>query len=712
MLYYIICRKEMYRYFTDQQGEKTVIRETGKIQTGEEKTKLKKYRPILWMIFGVLAAEIFLFNFSAWKSLFYKERIVFEQIGVEGGVETAEGTREYVVPEGTLVLHVAGVDRKIHNLFFAVDFSEEEGIPYTVTLTDEGNYYPYSLPERMLMPGIKKSYYTNIYPSGKAGEITVQFTVPAGSVATVNAVCANARIPWVFSIGRVVVLFGAVLLFYRALWGEKRQKEAEVCLGTKKQMWIAGAAALLMIGMAWKLAHVNPICVVSPWPHHKQYQELAEALAEGHCYLDFEPSEGLLNAPNPYDTIYLQANGIDYRADYAYFEGKYYVYFGVVPELLLYLPCYLLTGRHLPNYIAVFLFYSGFILAVFALFWEMVKRWFSRIPFFLYLLVSVLTVCAGNYLFVIARPDLYDVPIMAANMFTAAGLWLWIRGKYTSSVKGRKIYYALGSLSMALVAGCRPQMLLFSFLAIPLFWEEVMEKRELFGKKNLWDTFCLCIPYLLVAAGIMYYNAARFGSPFDFGASYSLTSNDMTKRGFNVSQALLGIWHYFFRPPVAGSDFPYLEGVQIASGSYMGKLNAEYTYGGLLAGNAFLWLLFRLGRGRELLKKKRLYGAVLTGITVSAVLAVVDVTGAGILQRYMVDMIWGVWLAVVLVCFALGEKAMAEGTMRRLMVCLAVVCILQAFYGFGVVFGNGDLSVNVRTSNPELYYWLEGLMRF
>lgn len=689
-----------------------MIRKTGTIQAGAGNERWKKYRPILWIILGVLAAELFIFNFSAWKSLFYKERMVFEQIDVEGGMETAEGSGEYVVPEGTLVLHVAGVDREIHNLFFAVDFSEEEGIPYTVTLTDEGNYYPYSLPERMLMPGIRKSYYTNIYPSGKTGEITVTFTVPAGSVATVNAVCANARIPFVFHIGRAVLLFGVVLLLYRALWGEKRQEEADAFLGTWRQALAAGAVALVLVGVAWKLAHVNPICVVSPWPHHKQYQELAEALAEGHCYLDYEPSEGLLNAPNPYDTIYLQANGIDYRADYAYFEGKYYVYFGVVPELLLYLPCYLLTGRHLPNYIAVFLFYSGFILAVFALFWEMAKRWFSRIPFFLYLLVSILTVCAGNYLFVIARPDLYDTPIMAANMFTAAGLWLWIRGKYTLSVKGRRICYILGSLCMALVAGCRPQMLLFSCLAIPLFWEEVMEKRVLFGKKNLWDTICLCVPYMLVAAGIMYYNAARFGSPFDFGAAYSLTSNDMTKRGFHLSQALLGIWHYFFRPPVVGSDFPYLEGVQIASASYMGKLNAEYTYGGLLASNAFLWILLWMGKGKELLKKRRLYGAALTGIAVSAVLAVVDVTGAGILQRYMVDMVWGVWLAAVLVCFALGEKARKEGTMRRLMVCLAVVCMLQALYGFGVVFGNGDLSVNVRTSNPGLYYWLEGLMRF
>lgn len=59
---------------------------------------------------------------------------------------------------------------------------------------------------------------------------------------------------------------------------------------------------------------------------------------------------------NPYDTIALQAAGIGYRADYAYHNGKYYVYFGIVPVLLLYLPYYLLTGGALQNYVAVFVF--------------------------------------------------------------------------------------------------------------------------------------------------------------------------------------------------------------------------------------------------------------------------------------------------------------------------------------------------------------------
>ena len=42
---------------------------------------------------------------------------------------------------------------------------------------------------------------------------------------------------------------------------------------------------------------------------------------------------------------------------------------------------------------AVFLFYSGFILAVFALYREVVKQWFVNTPFFLYILACALTVC-------------------------------------------------------------------------------------------------------------------------------------------------------------------------------------------------------------------------------------------------------------------------------------------------------------------------------
>ena len=682
-----------------------------------------KWIPFFRLIAGALIIELVICNFSGWKSLLYRDRVVFEKIGVEGGAVISEDSSQYFVPDGTLTLYIDDIDMTVHNLFMAVDFPESTPVTYTVSLTDEGNYYPYYLPEQVLMPGIPRSFYTNVYPAGKVHSVAIQFTVPAESTVMVSGICANARVPFLISPVRFLFVLGVVFLFYYLLRTDKWQ--AQICRDTKQQRIITAALIVILMAMSWSLAHINPICITSPWPHHKQYQELAEVMAEGHFDLSVEASEGLLNAENPYDTIYLQANGIHYLADYAYYEGKYYVYFGVVPELLLFLPKYILTGNHMPNYMAVFLFFCGFILAIFALYREMVRRWFGRTPYFLYLMLCTMTVCCGNYLFVIARPDLYDTPIIAANMFTVAGLWLWLKGKYARPGKGRIICLFLGSLCMALVAGCRPQMLLFSFLTIPLLGTELIPwlrrtdsdnkdvpVQSLLNRKTVTDALSICLPYLFVAAGIMYYNAARFGSPFDFGATYSLTSNDMTKRSFNLNQTLLGLWHYLFRPPVIESDFPFLQGIQIASASYMGKLNAEYTYGGLLACNAFLWIIFSVRRGKKMLKEKGIYILTILSAAFTVILCIVDVTGAGILQRYMVDMIWGIWFAAILLMLAWIERAADAGTLKTAALFLAVVCLLQAVYGFGVVLGNGDLSVNVRISNPELYYYLRELVRF
>ncbi|WMC91803.1 hypothetical protein [Kineothrix sp. MB12-C1] len=668
----------------------------------------KKVMPVIWLIIGALMAEVFLCNFSSWKSLYYREEIIFssEEMVVEGGELLEKGIGEYIVREGVLQMRLPQIDRELYNLSIAAEFSEDAAIPYTLWLTDEGNHYFYSLPENYLVPGISRTSFTNLYPSGKVREIIVQLDVVPGSVVKVGEIRANTYIPFSFHPERLLFFFGISLLFYLL-------RNTSIKIEGKVKQVVMVSIVVLLIGMAFRLTNVNPVARISPWPHHKQYQELAEAMAKGQLFLDIEPSEELRNVSNPYDTIYLQANRIDYRADYAYYEGKYYVYFGVVPELMFYLPFYLLTGHHLPNYFVVFLYYSGFIASVFVLYGEVIKRWFSKIPFAIYLLLSTMTVMCGTYLTVIIRPDLYHAPIIAATMFTVGGLWLWIKGKYAEE-KRKKIYFLLGSLSMALVAGCRPQMLLFSILAVPLFWEEVIKKRELFSRRSLWNTVCICIPYVVIAIGIMYYNGARFSSPFDFGATYSLTSNDMTRRSFQLQQTFLGLWHYFLQPPFIGSDFPYLLGNQITSASYMGKLNAEYTYGGLLACNVFTWVLFVLftKKGRMELKRKGIYGIVLTSIAISLMIGIVDVTGAGILQRYMVDMIWGMWFAAVLVMLLFIEKAEGGAYYRMLMGVIVVVFLLQAAYGFGVVFGGGDLSVNVRRTNPELYYRVKELFVF
>ena len=87
----------------------------------------------------------------------------------------------------------------------------------------------------------------------------------------------------------------------------------------------------------------------------------------------------------------------------------------------------------------------------------------------------------------------------------------------------------------------------------------------------------------------MYYNYARFGSVFDFGASYNLTTNDMRYRGWVWGRIPYGIFVYLFQPVKLTTDFPFMETL-FASTHYMGITIQEFTPGGLFATHLFAWL--------------------------------------------------------------------------------------------------------------------------
>ena len=412
---------------------------------------------------------------------------------------------------------------------------------------------------------------------------------------------------------------------------------------------------------------------------------------------------------NPYDTIALQAAGIGYRADYAYHNGKYYVYFGIVPVLLLYLPYYLLTGGALQNYVAVFVFFAGFIIAAAGFVYELMKRYFKEQPFYLWAVGTGMLVGSYSMFYLLIRPDLYHVPIVASAMFATGGLWLYLAG--LNRPKKAVGLYAFGSFCMAFTAGCRPQFILFAALAVVLFWERVFVKRELFSKKGWRQTAALVVPYVLIAAGLMAYNALRFGSPFDFGASYSMTSNDMTHRGTNLERILYGIWYFLFEPMQLEGKFPYLQSASIAT-DYLGKLVTESWFGGIFACSMLTWGIFLLGR----LKKNGVLSKELTwfccvSLAAALVIGCVDANGAGILIRYGCDVSFGIFLAAVVA--VLGA---AKAARQKKVYCLYVAWLKAAiFFQAAVLFlilVNKDGSINLQTGNPALYETIRAALRF
>lgn len=60
------------------------------------------------------------------------------------------------------------------------------------------------------------------------------------------------------------------------------------------------------------------------------YAELARVFANGQVYLDVEPDSKLSVISNPYDLMLRTQNNISYLWDHAYYNGKYYVYLGLL----------------------------------------------------------------------------------------------------------------------------------------------------------------------------------------------------------------------------------------------------------------------------------------------------------------------------------------------------------------------------------------------
>ena len=239
-------------------------------------------------------------------------------------------------------------------------------------------------------------------------------------------------------------------------------------------------------------------------------------------------------------------------------------------------------------------------------------------------------------------------------------------------------------------------------MAIILFWSAVFKERTLFSKKSIKSTVAICLPYVIIAAGVMWYNYSRFGSPFDFGQNYNLTTNDMTGRGIRFERVGLAFFTYFLQLPNITATFPFIESVRINT-NYLGTTITEAMFGGIFATIPLLWILVRLPSISQRLKKSKLFYMVLTLLGISVFIGLFDAQGAGLLQRYVADYAYLAILAAIFVVLFLYENSRGP---RQLslnsftafsLYSSALYCffLIFAIYGTEIFYHNYTLFANV-----------------
>lgn len=652
----------------------------------------------------VLLCEVFLFNYRHWESLQYTpvENAVRSLYGLD-----IEGD-SYVVSGEEAVIEFSGLRGPAAFLSFSPAAGQQAEL--AVAAVDEANAAYLWAPSRTVRGDVGPGQHLRLHFGSDVRRLRVVIRGLQGGRIARDAIKINSVVPLFFSWRRTLLLTAGLYCLYLLRPGS-RCYELRTDLTRGRQRLFTAACIVLQLLFFHRMLQWNTQALA--WPeymeHQQQYYRLTEALLQGRVDLGEEPA--LLRVENPYDPAARAAAGLgygDFKWDHAYYGGRYYVYFGIVPVLLFYLPFYVVTGRHMPHADCIFLL-GGLLLAGTAfLLWQIVRRWFPHTPYPLYLLLTVTMGAASCLGYAVYKPDLYLVPILAGIVCGVWGLGFWIGAERQGELAAWRL--GAGSLCLGLIAGCRPQLLLVLAAGAALFGRAVFRERKLSAGKNPARMLALCLPLAAAAAGIMWYNGVRFGSVWDFGASYNLTTNDMTHRGWVWERCALGIFSYLLQPPRIVAVFPFLRDFQVET-AYQGLTLSERMVGGVLWLFPVLWFGVYGMTNKKLFEDRRCRCLVWLFQLIMVALAVTDAQMAGLLTRYFGDFVWVGMIASALVIMACFDRIERHGQdCRRLQGLVTAACALTLLSAFLRIFAHSEDAI--QSANPALYYQVQSLIAF
>lgn len=406
--------------------------------------------------------------------------------------------------------------------------------------------------------------------------------------------------------------------------------------------------------------------------HRNQYELMAENILAGRLHFEYGDEDQLAQLQNPYDPSERKESGVRYHWDHAFYNGTYYMYFGIVPVFLLFLPYRILTGSSLTTYHATQVFAAVFVAGMFALFHLLTKLFFKKIRYSTYLTLSA-ALSVMSVWYSSAEPALYCTAITAAIALEIWSLYFFIKAVWGEQKENRQILYAaIGALLGALVFGCRPPIALANILVIPMLAVFLQQRKitaAVFGKLVL-----AALPYALVAVALMLYNYVRFEDPFEFGQAYQITVADQSQYGIVLNAATLKrviqeTGENLFGNLKFSNQFPFVN----FSGAFLNFPILLLTAG-----------MFRPAALKDLRQKK------LLGLMIGFLLTVLIITAMDILwtpyllERYRMDIYFllGIACFIGIGSFTNVSTPKQQALLNTVVIVLGMVTLLSSFLYF------------------------------
>ena len=678
--------------------------------------KTDKIRVKVHIILVLLAIllEVFVCNVRTFQSMFYKEKDISDYpIQLDYAHFLPNGDLE-IDGESAFISIVTG-NEKVNDIFVDIETAESAGAntesgvcDVTFYIQDEllygGRVSTRVITERKIIHTIKSSQYVFFKSFGNATIIQLELKPQNGNIVRVHDIKLNANRPILFSLGRFaffLVLIELAWLFRPTSFVWKRE-----ALNPGKKGW----SVLLFFYLGFMLLMTMLMISNTPmwYETFNPYARLANAITEGHLYVGVADDEITALADK------LVSWGEDDEKilfDYALFNGKYYVYFGILPELILYLPYRLITGRDMTDAASLLIITAFLIPGLYMLSKEIIRRFYKTIPFALHLLLVVAAVFGSSLPAILSEPLVYSVSILSGVTFVLWGLFFLMKA---FPFGNHPWILFLGSCCMALAVACRPTLFLYSLILIPFIFFSYKEyQKQRFGlNKCLVTIISLVLPYIVVAGSLMLYNQARFGNPFQFGMIYNLTVIPSKQTAIDIIEMVPVVFYeYLFKVPVFEHIFPFVKGhYEGCVTEYSGTIYYYQTVGyGIFIINPILIMMYIYPFYKSK-NRKRINTLIYVTMAMTVLFIVFDTYMTQVMAtRYTLEFSFLLFLISGVYIFELWEQlsACVRNAISRgllLVVMFSVVINLLTF------FTTPQYPLNY--GNTEMYYRIFYLFQF
>lgn len=344
-----------------------------------------------------------------------------------------------------------------------------------------------------------------------------------------------------------------------------------------KLFFLLSSIALVITGYVWFITYGY----WTNWnPSTYFYDELATAFSHGSLALEADVNPELLSLKNPYNPYIRKEKEIIYPLDYSLYNEKYYLYFGPVPALFLVVLKFMGFGI-IGDHPLTFAFICGMFIFEVLIILHIHKNFFRSIPDWVVWLCILFIGLTSPTAWLLTDARVYEVALAAGQTFFLAGFYFNITAISKDVVSLKRLL--IGGILWAFAIGSRLSLVLtvgFVALAIVLFLLYRSHTWKLDSK--IWlPVISLFVPILAGGLLLAWYNWARFGSIFETGFYYQLTSSHLQKFYevlFSPIYILPNSYEYLIGKPKLLDEFPFLQPVRARGALRFPFINLPAVY--------------------------------------------------------------------------------------------------------------------------------------